>query len=126
LILIEQNMAKTPAATVAEVKTPATTPAKVPTKRPAKATATATPAKIPAKATKVQIKEPEIKANASKTKPAAAAARPEMPAKVAADPSMKQLFTSTLISASTWDYFASPPSNSLKVCTCTESIKTEK
>jgi hypothetical protein len=90
-------MAKTPAARAAEVKAPAKLPAK-----------------LPSKATKVQIREPEIKVDASKTNPTAA--RPNMPAKAAADPSMRQLFTSTLISASSWDYFASAPSNSLKVC----------
>lgn len=80
-------MAKTPAARAAEVTT-------------------ATPAKLPAKATKVWIREPEIKVDANKTNPV----------KAVADPSMRQLFTSTLISASSWDYFGSPPSNSLKVC----------
>jgi hypothetical protein len=128
-------MAKTPAARAAEVKAPAAKPpAKTPpTKSPAKLPAAKTPpakspaklpatklpaAKLPAKATVVKIKEPEIKvvdAATTKTTPAATE-RPKMPAKAVAEPSMKQLFTSTLISAWSWDYFASPPSNSLKVC----------
>jgi hypothetical protein len=83
-------MAKTPAATAAEVTS--ATPA--------------TQAKLPAKATKVWIREPEIKVDANKTNPA----------KTVADPTMRQLFTSALVSASSWNYFASPPSNSLKVC----------
>jgi hypothetical protein len=136
-------MAKTPAARAAEVKAPAAKPpAKTPpTKSPAKLPAANIPAKLPAakapaktppakspaklpaaklpaKATVVKIREPEIKVvdtATTKTTPPAAE-RPKMPAKAVAEPSMKQLFTSTLISAWSWDYFASPPSNSLKVC----------
>jgi hypothetical protein len=137
LILIEQDMAKRRAATPAGVKASAT-PAKLPAKatkvrirEPESKVDAKTESKVDAKKTTPAAARPESKVDAKKTTPAAArpeskvnaqkttpaAARPKMPAKAVADPSMRQLlFTSALISASSWDYFASPPSNSLKVC----------